>query len=145
MSEGRMMTDPIAVREFVLAGNARITLKSKLSGTRFSYRVRECEGKEGLFFVGLLSGSDNESAYSYMGVIRDGNFSVTKKSHISAGAPSAMAFDFFWKYLLVQRIHSNLEVWHEGHCGRCGRTLTVPESIERGIGPECASKMGVAA
>lgn len=29
-----------------------------------------------------------------------------------------------------------------GHCGHCGRTLTNPESLERGIGPVCASKMG---
>ena len=27
--------------------------------------------------------------------------------------------------------------WHEGRCGRCGRKLTVPESIEAGYGPEC--------
>ena len=27
-----------------------------------------------------------------------------------------------------------------GHCGVCGRTLTNPESIERGIGPVCAGK-----
>jgi hypothetical protein len=29
-----------------------------------------------------------------------------------------------------------------GVCGVCGRTLTNPESIARGIGPSCASKMG---
>lgn len=29
-----------------------------------------------------------------------------------------------------------------GSCGHCGRTLTNPESIERGIGPICAGKMG---
>ena len=29
-----------------------------------------------------------------------------------------------------------------GHCGVCGRTLTNPESLERGIGPVCADKMG---
>lgn len=28
-----------------------------------------------------------------------------------------------------------------GRCGKCGRTLTDPESIERGIGPECWSRM----
>lgn len=28
-----------------------------------------------------------------------------------------------------------------GHCGVCGRTLTNPDSIERGIGPVCAGKM----
>lgn len=29
-----------------------------------------------------------------------------------------------------------------GACGHCGRTLTNPESIERGIGPVCFTKMG---
>jgi hypothetical protein len=29
-----------------------------------------------------------------------------------------------------------------GHCGVCGRTLTDPESIARGIGPVCAGRMG---
>lgn len=29
-----------------------------------------------------------------------------------------------------------------GRCGMCRRTLTVPESIERGIGPVCAAKAG---
>lgn len=35
---------------------------------------------------------------------------------------------------------SRLQVWHEGRCGRCGRKLTVPSSIETGLGPECAGK-----
>jgi hypothetical protein len=35
------------------------------------------------------------------------------------------------------------EVYHEGRCGRCNRKLTVPESIETGLGPECASKLGL--
>lgn len=34
-------------------------------------------------------------------------------------------------------IPPSLEVWHEGRCGRCGRALTVPESIASGIGPVC--------
>jgi hypothetical protein len=35
------------------------------------------------------------------------------------------------------------EVMHEGRCACCGRPLTVPESIERGIGPDCWEKMGL--
>lgn len=27
-----------------------------------------------------------------------------------------------------------------GRCGDCGKALTDPESIERGIGPDCAAK-----
>lgn len=33
--------------------------------------------------------------------------------------------------------------WHEGVCGRCGRRLTVPESIETGFGPECRKAVGL--
>ena len=40
------------------------------------------------------------------------------------------AFDFFFR---SSSIHPELVVRHEG---RCGRTLTVPEPIERGIGRE---------
>jgi hypothetical protein len=34
----------------------------------------------------------------------------------------------------------SVDVLHSGRCGRCGRTLTTPDSIERGLGPECAHK-----
>ena len=30
---------------------------------------------------------------------------------------------------------------HEGRCMRCGAPLTVPASVERGLGPECAGKV----
>jgi hypothetical protein len=40
-----------------------------------------------------------------------------------------------------KELHPQLIVHHENHCGRCGRTLTVPESVERGIGPDCLAKM----
>jgi len=26
-------------------------------------------------------------------------------------------------------------------CGRCGRVLTVPESVESGFGPECIGRL----
>lgn len=37
---------------------------------------------------------------------------------------------------------SGMRMLVEGRCVRCNRALTVPESIEAGIGPECASKAG---
>lgn len=30
---------------------------------------------------------------------------------------------------------------HTGHCGMCGKSLTDQESIDRGIGPVCASRL----
>jgi hypothetical protein len=37
-----------------------------------------------------------------------------------------------------------IEIWHEGKCGKCGRQLTVPSSIETGIGPECIKTLSKA-
>jgi UDP-N-acetylglucosamine 2-epimerase len=33
-----------------------------------------------------------------------------------------------------------IEVFHMGACLRCGRALTTPESITRGLGPDCAER-----
>lgn len=32
---------------------------------------------------------------------------------------------------------------HSGNCGFCGRKLTDPESVKRGIGPDCLGKLAV--
>jgi hypothetical protein len=94
-----------------------------------------------MYFVALMNGSDNENDYQYMGTIRNMNYALGRKSRISDGAVSHRAFDWFWKHMQAQSMPTALlECWHEGRCGKCGRKLTVPESIARGIGPECAKK-----
>lgn len=137
-----MLTAPGDVLAFVTAGNARFTVVSKATGKRFSYRLRASHDGR-VTFVGVLTGCDNESHYQYVGIIKDNVFATTARGKLN-DAPSCHAFVFFWRHLIERKhVHSGLEVWHEGTCGRCGRTLTVPESIERGIGPECAQQMGL--
>jgi len=125
-----------AAMSFLQAGKAIITIKSLKTETRFTYRIRE--SKDGrVFFVGLLTGADNESTYSYIGIIRDGLFRWTSKSKISADAPGVKAFAWTYYQLSKAALPDTVEVWHNGRCGRCGKTLTVPESIQSGYGPEC--------
>jgi hypothetical protein len=134
------------IREFALAGNAILTLRSIETGTRFTYKITANEtGK--VHFVKLLSGSDNEADYRYIGHIREGSFRHGgAKSFARYDAPSVIAIGWFVRNFLNTRQSivparaAKLEVWHEGHCGRCGRRLTVPESIESGLGSECAAK-----
>lgn len=131
-------------KTFALAGNATLTLESLNTGAHFTYKVRQAKDKEtgeptpGVFFVSLLNGQDNESDYMYLGLIRNGSFGLTKGSRAGKEAASVRAFEFFFRSITL---HPQLVVRHEGRCGRCGRTLTVPESIDAGIGPECATKM----
>lgn len=135
------------VNEFMLAGNATITLVSKKTGTRFTYKVTAPENSKGAVshFVKVLTGQDNEGHYQYLGQIYDHqDYTHGKKSKIGPDTPSAKAFRWFFQMVIVERHEpeeKGMEIYHEGKCGRCGRKLTVPESILRGIGPECANHL----
>lgn len=136
------LTNVADVRAFALAGNATLTLRSKVSGNRFTYRIRR-PGDDRPHFVSLLNGSDNEGSYEYLGTIINDSYGHGRKSKITADAMSAKAFDWFWLAMRKNIMPIALEIWHEGRCGRCGRKLTVPESIASGIGPECAKRGGL--
>jgi hypothetical protein len=135
-------TDPAHARAFALAGNATLTLVSLKSGARFTFRIRKGKKRDDdPHFVSVLDGE----GYSYLGVIfKDGTFKVTRRSRYDSGQPCARAFRFFKEALDTGAFHPQLEVWHEGRCGKCGRKLTVPESIATGLGPECSAVAGVA-
>lgn len=137
-----MFTDALSARQFILAGNATFTLRSKKTGTRYTYRVRASQDKS-VYFVALLTGNDNETDYQYFGYIRRGVFfHGGRKARVGSDRPSVKGFAWTFRQLQAGHISEHLEIWHEGRCGRCGRLLTVPESIESGFGPECIQKIG---
>jgi len=135
------LTSKEAQWTYLLAGRAVVTLENSETGNRFTYKVKGLEKDDGtmLYFVSVLSGHDNDSDYAYMGTIfADGRFKLTKKSRISAEAASYKAF--YWLYEMLKQgkeLPEQVNFYHAGTCGRCGRTLTVPESIETGMGPHC--------
>src|SRR5215475_5342484 len=141
------LTDWADAQRFMLAGDAYVTLRSKETGTRYTYRVSKADclkcgkgepctcGAKPRYFVSLLTGPDNEGDYTYLGMIFPGNgapreFRATKATGTQATGKPFLAFAYAWRALeRDQSIPAKLEIWHEGRCGRCGRTLTVPESI----------------
>jgi hypothetical protein len=132
-----------AVRDYLLAGDATITVESP-SGVRFTYRVRVSDDGQ-VHFVSVLTGSDNESSFSYLGTIRGGHtYWHSRKSRLDSNAPSARGFAWLWNKVQHDGLSlSPMRVYHEGRCGRCGHKLTVPESVTTGYGPECAGKLGI--
>jgi len=144
--QGQLTSWP-AVREFLYAGNATFTLRSLKTGMRYTYKIRvkkeDLDTPDPTYFVNLLRGPDNTKDFAYMGVLRNtGQFNITSASRMTRGAPAVKALLWFLGAMQGERavLTGQLEVWHEGKCGRCGRLLTVPESVMRGIGPECAGK-----
>lgn len=137
-------------KTFALAGNAILTLESLRTGAHFTYKIRESKPAEGstaskapVHFVSLLNGPDNTNDFMYIGLIKpSGEFTLTAKSRAGANAASVVAFKYFWS-LQGEAFPAQLVVHHENRCGRCNRTLTVPESITSGLGPECRELMGL--
>lgn len=66
------------------------------------------------------------------------------KSRVSPEAPSVKGFAWIVSRLAAGRdVADQVELRHEGSCGRCGRKLTTPESIDTGLGPVCAEALGI--
>jgi Family of unknown function (DUF6011) len=140
------LTSALAVKQFALAGKSTLTLVSRKTGTRFTYRISGAiDPSSDVFFVSLLNGPDNEQDYKYLGRIARDVFWHGRKTprpgDISRDAPSAKAFAWSWKAIVQGILPESLEIWHEGRCGRCNRKLTVPSSVESGFGPECINKI----
>jgi len=136
---GRLETAADA-RDFILAGKAYVTLVSKATGTRYTFKINPPKGKTSPHFVSVLFGSNNEEDYVFMGTIFPDGFRRGPRSAIGEDDVRVRAWGWAWAQIAAGKMPDKLEVWHEGRCGRCGRLLTVPASIARGIGPECASK-----
>jgi hypothetical protein len=131
------IVNPAHVAEFLYAGHATFTLSSLRSGDHYTYRLSSCDDKPAMFFCSLLTAPDT---YQYIGLVEHNAFRLTRKSKMNDDSTPVKAMRYFLGHLLKQVIAPDLEFRHEGHCGRCGRELTVPESIDRGLGPTCAGK-----
>lgn len=143
-------------KDFVTAGSAIFTVKVK--DEHFTYRInkpmfdkgrrlKESERANKPYFIGKLAGPDNHSDYRYLGIFNPTTFTVeiTARSCYTASSVAVIVLEKALAAILVGDASALPEGWEilpPTHCGRCGRLLTVPESIENGIGPECFAKMG---
>ena len=141
-----MFTEANTALDFILAGKARFTLTSKVSGKSFTFKVDAPKNRQtgrSILFVKVLNGPNNawDGDWLFLGFIHpDNSFRLAsgKKGHPEA--PSFLVMDWTLNQLFEGKIPETLEIRHEGRCGRCGRALTRPESIDSGFGPECITK-----
>ena len=134
-------------RDFLLAGRAVFTVSTPARHYTFRVTAKEASGKyPPAWFVSLLTGPDNEHSYRYLGMLdvetghvrltngsRQGNFSEDSEPVRVVRIVTAVVYG-------VGMLPDGWTVANAGKCGRCGRALTTPESIARGLGPECVKK-----
>lgn len=131
-------------KEFITGGRAIFTVDNG-KGEHYTFRVRK--HKESMpFFVALLTGPNNLRDYTYIGVLNEntGEVRLTMRSRYREDTLAVKVVR--WALAIIwggHQLPEGYSIRHEGRCGCCGRTLTTPDSLTRGIGPECASRLGL--
>jgi len=128
---------------FITAGKSTFTVLNPNTMNRYTYFVKKAK-KGDVTFVSVLTGPDNNTHYSYIGIIKDGVFQLTDKSKFDFTSVSVKTFNYIFNRLKTNTLDSFIEILHEGKCGRCGKKLTTPDSIKSGYGPDCFKKMKLA-
>ncbi len=135
-------------KEFITAGRAIFTV-SNGKGEHYTYRIKTKEADvthlQPYYFVSLLTGPDNMHDYTYLGTLdpETGVVRQTRASHFNADSLPFKVVN--WALAMIYGQHPlplGYAIQHEGRCGCCAHRLTTPESINRGIGPECYARMG---
>jgi hypothetical protein len=141
---------------FIQAGKAIFTVEIPEShrpeGAKphYTFKVTSKDDRikpnEKIRFLSMLTGPDNTSDYSYIGILKtDGSVKLTGASRMTVDSyPVKLAGRVIPRLLsgdVAPMLALGFDVHHEGRCCRCGRKLTTPESIKAGIGPECAGRV----
>ena len=152
-------------KKFMFAGNAVFTLRNADNGARITFKVMRPRGVKAakypanLYFVSYKYNEDTTDGLGYMpiGYVMAGEpaYRMTMKQAqklssdkrykpavAEAFEKGSKVFNWYLTGLFNGTLPETLEVYHAGRCGRCGKRLTVPYSIEVGYGPECIDLMG---
>jgi len=144
----KQIEDITKAKEFAFAGNATFTVVSKATNSRYTFKIQKGKKEGAPHFVKFLNGSDNESSYMFIGTIFDErNYRHSFKSPVKSDATVVKTIEWVINVLTGKFDKSKfslIEFWHEGRCGKCGRKLTVPSSIEIGMGSSCAGGISTA-
>lgn len=126
------------IGRFMVAGNAVFRFTNQANGKQFVYKVKQA-GDEARWNVMVRCEFEGERDFGYIGMIASRQFRHTKRSIFSDESDEFDMFEYLFLHVIRgKQLPKNREFEHMGRCGRCGRLLVEPDSVERGLGPKCA-------
>lgn len=119
---------------FILGGKSIFTALNTETENRFTFKVKKGDTSD-IYFVSVLTGP---SIFEYLGTFTpEQSLKIGKKSRLSEQSTSFKVFNYILHHLRNGNLPNQVQIWHEGKCAKCGRSLTDPESIKTGWGPYC--------
>ena len=127
---------------YLTAGQAIVTVETEV-GARYTYRIARKKDGSSPLFASVLTGPNNLTDYTYAGLVQeDGTLRPARPGRgLSPESPSVQALARLLAYARRGTLPPGWTLRHAGRCARCKRTLTTPESLETGLGPECAERV----
>jgi len=138
---------PSQFRNFIFAGRAIFTLENKTTGNYITFRVKNMKKDNKpiphMYVVECKVLGDGDYGHTLLGFLN-----LETKGFSSRVKNMGLTKDFVgfktWVWLLqnleVLERFDSLAIYHEDKSCKCGKPLTVPESITTGIGPECLKR-----
>ena len=131
-----ILKNHVDIYEYIHGGHGVVTLQSP-SGKYFTYCFKKPYGKdkfkEGTLFAYCIEGKHE---YNYVGMYDLKSFRKTNQSCYEEDSEQFKGARYI-VYMSLKDFNTPMKLYHEGVCCLCGKKLTDPKSIERGIGPQC--------
>ena len=97
-----------------------------------------------LRWISLLTGPDNTSDYTTAAMQRDdGSMMYMRDFKEDSVLRTAIATVLLPDAVGPREQAREIYAERSGRCSNCNRPLTVPTSLHRGLGPDCAAKLGL--
>lgn len=131
-------TDIHNLTKYVFAGVAVIKLHNSKTDRGFTFKISKNKSNQNLFYIYLLT---HNKHYRFLGgySFKQG-YIHSFRSVIVDTSLSVKAIQWFFTKLQfgnLLRDFPHISVFHVGICGRCGKQITSPESIQTGYGAKC--------
>jgi hypothetical protein len=140
----RKSITPAQFRNFIFAGRSVFTLENNETGNYITFKIKELKKNykviPGVFVVECKVLGDKDTGYCFLGFLNLNERKFRRRfwDHNFIGYKT-----LFWLLKNLENLekYEKLSIYHEGRCCKCSMPLTVPESIDSGIGPECNKRM----
>lgn len=139
--------NPVYYQDFILAGKCEFTIRSVKTGNEEMFVINKSTTQRDLYWV-------NNRMREHLGFLKRvpaiaDIWNFEKKSDIMAYQEHQIKiFSWLWHNMMLGVITNDklkaIQIINPyNRCAHCHRTLTHPESIPIGIGPDCFKKLGL--
>ncbi|WP_301003135.1 DUF6011 domain-containing protein [uncultured Duncaniella sp.] len=133
--------NPQDLKNYCFGGRGVVTLENPKTKIHHTYHIKkprnEDEFPDDVYFIYAVHMMGDTNKCFYIGMIERGKFRLTRASRFDRHHAIVKGAHYLMQMMENPGAFIKMNVYHEGMCSVCGRPLTSPASLKRGVGPRC--------